>query len=513
MDHNINKKKVASKSFRKIVIITTVIGLIVLTTFGLSTDQRKKEDASPSAQEYSEVLGDDVMDCSFAQVCGDGYTPTPVEYNDNTSSGIYQNNPFAEDYYSTSSEKIVELYVVADNSVYNNFNDETATRDYIENVLIKQVADIYASEKVNISIGGMDVWDTPDPFTGNKVSEMLQSFTSYLENNNPDYNGNIAVLLTSRKNAGVASRAGSGICKRLNGSNRPKYERALVAGGVDPDDTVRLPDWSNGVHILAHELGHSLGSPHTQGCFWNGNNTAIDGCKETEALNNDPCSRPPVPEYNKGTIMSYCKITKCSDVGVNFSLALGPQPGNHIRKTVAFSGSNCSLPDTEVNDYSITIDHPLNSYDVNSENVYRASQNIDVTSTVDGNAYVTISAGEVNFGPGFEMTADKGKLHAYIGNYQLASSGPVMAEIIPSTTEKRLHNPHLYPNPANNLLYFNAEKQIFEWHIINSSGQQLTALSGDPENGVSVSALPRGIYFFIARFEDGSSTTEKFIKR
>ncbi|WP_461533074.1 M12 family metallo-peptidase [Sinomicrobium sp.] len=404
--------KISLKTTTAILMIT-VVGTIF---FKLFAGKNEAESTALSFDEYSETQPEGLMDCSFVPVCGDGYTPSPVEYNTNIPGGDYQNGPFTEDYYSSSSEKVIGVYVVADYSVYQNLNDEVATERYIRNILFKQVADIYASEKVNLKIEEIKIWTKPDPFTGDTAGKKLKSFSSYLKNYNPDYSGNIAVLLSSVVKGGVARRAGEDMYKAPNGNNRPKFQRALVAGGVDPSDEARLPDWSNGVHILAHELGHSMGSAHTQGCFWNGNNTAIDGCKEPEPLNNDPCSRPPVPAPNKGTIMSYCKILKCSDVGVNFSLALGPQPGNLIRKTVA--NTSYDIENIRVSDKYISINQPLGSYDVERENVYRASRNIELSAAVDGNAYISVSAAEVNFKPGFEMTADKGKLHAYIGNYK-----------------------------------------------------------------------------------------------
>jgi predicted Zn-dependent protease len=39
-----------------------------------------------------------------------------------------------------------------------------------------------------------------------------------------------------------------------------------------------LPMFSWDVEVITHELGHLFGSPHTHGCYWNGNDTAIDGC-------------------------------------------------------------------------------------------------------------------------------------------------------------------------------------------------------------------------------------------
>lgn len=52
--------------------------------------------------------------------------------------------------------------------------------------------------------------------------------------------------------------------------------------------------------VIAHELGHNFGSPHTQSCDWPGG--AIDFCYPTEG----DCYQNSI-EYIKGTIMSYCQ--------------------------------------------------------------------------------------------------------------------------------------------------------------------------------------------------------------
>src|SRR5690606_31122177 len=88
-----------------------------------------------------------------------------------------------------------------------------------------------------------------------------------------------------------------------------------------------LPAYSFGVKIIAHELGHTLGSPHTHACAWNGDNTAIDGCSMSEG----DCPQGPIPNNDVGaTIMSYC-------TNINFANGFGPQPALRIRQHIEAS--------------------------------------------------------------------------------------------------------------------------------------------------------------------------------
>jgi hypothetical protein len=83
-----------------------------------------------------------------------------------------------------------------------------------------------------------------------------------------------------------------------------------------------VPTYSWTVNVFAHEMGHNLGSNHTQWCGWTGG--ALDNCYTTEG----GCAAGPAP-VNGGTIMSYCHLSGV--VGVNFSNGFGTQPGNKIR--------------------------------------------------------------------------------------------------------------------------------------------------------------------------------------
>jgi hypothetical protein len=87
-----------------------------------------------------------------------------------------------------------------------------------------------------------------------------------------------------------------------------------------------------------HEMGHLLGSSHTQWCGWVISTGfpivygALDNCAPTEpAFANTTCPPGLPPPGGKGTIMSYCNI---GGPLVSFNRGFGEQPGNAVRNYI-----------------------------------------------------------------------------------------------------------------------------------------------------------------------------------
>ena len=86
----------------------------------------------------------------------------------------------------------------------------------------------------------------------------------------------------------------------------------------------KAPSYSWTVGVIAHEVGHQLGSPHTHACVWGPHgNEAIDCCGDQfqSECGASGCDAP-WPSTG-GTIMSYCHL---SWIGVNFVNGFGAEP-------------------------------------------------------------------------------------------------------------------------------------------------------------------------------------------
>jgi hypothetical protein len=209
-------------------------------------------------------------------------------------------------------DNCVKMYVEVDYDIVVGKGGVTQAADYVSGAF-SQVAILYANESINFTISEMLVWSVQDPYTGPSTSNYLTQFRDALGGN---YNGDLAHLVGYQGGGGVAYL--DVLCNKFYGVGYSAINTSYA----------NVPTYSWTVMVLAHEIGHNLGSRHTHACVWNGNNTAIDGCGPAAGYS-EGCDGP-IP--SSGTIMSYCHLI--SGVGINFNNGFGPQPGDLMRSRV-----------------------------------------------------------------------------------------------------------------------------------------------------------------------------------
>lgn len=225
-----------------------------------------------------------------------------------------------------TAEKCIKVYIEADYSLYQKFGSILSTKMYVQS-LFQIVRTIFLNESINIYCDSIKVWSTIDPYaSATDLSTMLTAFSSNLATTG--YPGDLAHLLSARIVAG-----GYGAAPSLNVLCDPNLSQriAVSTGLAYLAPAVSLPMPGEPM-LMAHEIGHDLGSPHTHQCAWNGNCTAIDGC--STVVNYCSTCVAPSPLYPTlgGTVMSYCNLQA---VGLNIVNGFGIQPGNLIRARVA----------------------------------------------------------------------------------------------------------------------------------------------------------------------------------
>jgi len=212
----------------------------------------------------------------------------------------------------------VRVYIEIDDDIVTQKGGATPATNYITGLFNQSIV-LYSNETVNMMINEIYAWTTNSPYSGSTSNAMLSSFQA----NTGEFNGNVGHLVSYQASGGIA------VLDNLCSSN-PDWRKCFSSISSSYSN---VPTYSWSVMVITHEMGHVIGSKHTHACAWNGNNTAIDGCAGAVE---GSCPLPGIPAGG-GTIMSYCHIT---NVGINFSLGFGPQPGNVIRNKVNAAG-NC----------------------------------------------------------------------------------------------------------------------------------------------------------------------------
>jgi len=218
----------------------------------------------------------------------------------------------------------VDIYFECD---YRFYQDKSSSTTNVINYVLgffNNTELLYANENIKIQVSQILVWTTQDPEAAaglNSSSAVLSSFSNRMSS--ASYIGDYAAFLSTRSLGGGIAWLTSNAC------TAGKYYRCSVSG--INNTYANFPTYSWTVEVVTHELGHNLGSNHTQWCGWPGG--ALDNCVATEPspAGAPACPRGPQPT-NGGTIMSYCHLTS---TGINFNNGFGALPGQKIRDYVS----------------------------------------------------------------------------------------------------------------------------------------------------------------------------------
>ncbi|HEX5625809.1 MAG TPA: M12 family metallo-peptidase, partial [Saprospiraceae bacterium] len=176
--------------------------------------------------------------------------------------------------------KVIKIFLECD---YRMYTDQGRNRNQVVNYvtgLFNVVKTLYYNEYVDIEISDIMVWNTQDPFLHTDLQSILFHYTNYRRTN---FNGNLAQLVTTfppQQQGGIAWLGT--LCQGFNGQSGPN-SFAYIYNSYN-----QLPNYSWSVEVMAHELGHNFGLPHTHACFWGpGRNSTLDNCQPPE---NNACA-------------------------------------------------------------------------------------------------------------------------------------------------------------------------------------------------------------------------------
>lgn len=144
--------------------------------------------------------------------------------------------------------------------------------------------------QAQIYIKRLEVWNTTDPYTGTSSDVLLGQFRDRWRSVNSAVERTTAVLLSGVNAIGGVAYLDA-LCNK-------QFGYAVV--GLNNNVAYPAPGYVWDTDVYSHELGHSIGSPHTHSCQWN---PPIDSCYRAEG--NCYAGTKSV----QGTIMSYCHLT------------------------------------------------------------------------------------------------------------------------------------------------------------------------------------------------------------
>ena len=433
-------------------------------------------------------------------------------------------NTPVENISSAVGDKCVQVYIVCDHAMYDTLGNVGSVAKYAL-ALFHESAIIYFNENIEIEINQIRVWDTPDPWQAETSKCALKNDFAASTSNFPGY---IAHLL-STKSIGGGCASGAAFCDD---------ETHAVTGGLNEFDP--FPTYTTEVYLFTHEMGHQLGSPHTQNCAWNGNCTPIDGCVNSVDDNCDPaspsCPNGPVPPVGGGTIMSYCNPGNAPTVGINLTNGFGTQPGDLIRANV--DAANCMSFECDCTDY-VNRTMFSNNY---SQWTYSASNSISASGGVDrpdhtpvifrtGN-YIRLTDFTAHSGSTFLATVHPDICDDYVFFNSPSTNNFVEIEnhnkTLTETNEDGIsdlliqtHDLNIYPIPFTNsvTVEFNLEKSdLVDIRILNVSGQLISNLQskstmdkGWHKLDYDTTELPAGVYQLLFQTSKGT-TVRKLIR-
>jgi len=249
--------------------------------------------------------------------------------------------------FSNASTNCVKVFYELTNDIYTaNSSSINDTMNWITSVH-NIVATLYSDSNIPTALSDVLIWQQADPYTGSNSDKL-----NFFRQNRIAFNGDVAHLLDLPVTGGVAYV--NSLCQSFR----------YAFSGVSMNFS-QLPTYSWTVNVVAHEMGHSLGSPHTHACFWNGDASAIDSCGPNNGFP-EGCNDGPVPS-NGGTVMSYCHLDA---TGVNLALGFHPQVGSYMSTntdTKSCLGTDCidscmqtvagvNVTQADVNNLTINID-------------------------------------------------------------------------------------------------------------------------------------------------------------
>ena len=239
--------------------------------------------------------------------------------------------------YLRSALPALSVYFEMDHYIYQEQGEDLDNCLLLMAGIFNAVAQIYRLEGIGLQLRGLKVWDQPDPFATEDAREAIFSFRGYLPATFTEEERDWDIEFLLSRYTDEEGLAPNGGLANINSLCNLRRRQAYANIGSTYQN---YPEYSWTVFVIAHEIGHTIASPHSHNCFWP--EGPLDDCYCPEG-SCDP--GPSVVEQGGGTLMSYCYLQEpfsnfCQEfpsggnVGVNYLRAFGKYPGDLMRQRI-----------------------------------------------------------------------------------------------------------------------------------------------------------------------------------
>jgi cysteine-rich repeat protein len=188
-----------------------------------------------------------------------------------------------------------DVAIETDYELWQKFGSNSATLDYVTALMAAVTAIDERDLSIRLRVSYVRLWSTPsDPWTQGSTQPALYEFRDYWNNPVNDMDSIAGEHDVVHFISGKPVEGGIGYVSAVCSST---YDYALsqVDGAFDLSSPYQIWD----VLVVAHELGHNFGSPHTH-CYV----PPLDKCYGSEG---GSCYSGPAIK-SQGEIMSYCHL-------------------------------------------------------------------------------------------------------------------------------------------------------------------------------------------------------------